>query len=111
MAYLEVWKNGRRITRRKVDEEKARKGCKVHLGQAGEARVAIGESATVGPFEVRMFAGDPPEVQPDVEESVFAQQGAVPARPSWIFPSVALPLMSVGKICGRILKGTGSSNR
>ena len=53
MAYVEVWKSGRLITRRRVDEEKARKGCKVRLGPAGEVRVALCESETLGQFEVR----------------------------------------------------------
>ena len=60
MAYVEVWKSGRLVTRRRVDEQKARKGCRVRLGSAGEVRVAIGQSETLGELEVRMFAGEPP---------------------------------------------------
>ena len=60
MAYVEVWKSTRLITRRRVDEQKARKGCRVRLGSVGEVRVAIGQSETLGELEVRMFAGEPP---------------------------------------------------
>jgi len=59
MAYVEVWKSGRLLTRRRVDEEKARKGCRVRLGSAGEVRVAVGQTETIGTFEVRMFEGEP----------------------------------------------------
>lgn len=62
MAYVEVWKSGRLITRRLVDEQKAQKGCKIRLGSIGEVHVAIGQSEIIGKFEVRMFAGEPPEV-------------------------------------------------
>ena len=57
MAYVEVWKSGRLLTRRRVAEDKTRKGCRVRLGSAGEVRVAIGESETLGQFEVRMEGG------------------------------------------------------
>jgi len=60
MAYVEVWKSGRLLTRRRVDEEKARKGCRVRLGSAGEVRVAVGQTETLGTFEVRIFEGEPP---------------------------------------------------
>jgi hypothetical protein len=96
MAYVEVWKSGRLVTRRRVDEEKARKGCRVRLGLAGEVRVAIGESETLGQFEVRMFAGDPPEVQPEVEDNVSAQRSEVQARSTLDF-SVGGPSSDVGR--------------
>ncbi len=69
MAYVEVWKSGRLITRRRVDEQKARKGCRVRLGSAGEVRVAIGQSETLGELEVRMFAGEPPPAWQEGKET------------------------------------------
>jgi|GEM_PF-1533502 len=63
MAYVEVWKEGKLITRRQVSEEKARKGCRIQLGSAGQVRVKIGETKQVGKFEVRIFAGDIPEAK------------------------------------------------
>lgn len=59
MAYIEVWKSGQLLTVRRVDEQKARRGCRVRLGSAGEVRLAIGESQTIGELEIRMFSGDP----------------------------------------------------
>lgn len=70
MAYVEVWKSGRLITRRRVDEQKAQKGCRVRLGSAGEVRVAIGQSETLGELEVRMFAGEPPPAWQEVKKTV-----------------------------------------
>lgn len=69
MAYVEVWKSGRLITRRRVDEQKAQKGCRVRLGSAGEVRVAIGQSETLGKLEVRMFAGEPPPAWQEGKET------------------------------------------
>ena len=69
MAYVEVWKSGKLITRRRVDESKARKGCRVRLGSAGEVRVAIGQSETLGELEVRMFAGEPPPAWREAKET------------------------------------------
>jgi len=70
MAYVEVWKSGRLLTRRPVDEEKARKGCRVRLGSAGEVRVAVGQTETLGTFEVRMFEGEPPVAPQPIGETV-----------------------------------------
>ena len=68
MAYVEVWKSGRLITRHLVDEQKARKGCKVRLGSIGEVHVTIGQSEKLGKLDVRMFAGEPPEVPQNEEK-------------------------------------------
>jgi len=70
MAYVEVWKSGRLVTRRRVDEQKAQKGCRVRLGSAGEVRVAIGQSETLGELEVRMFAGEPPPAWQEAKKTV-----------------------------------------
>jgi serine/threonine protein kinase len=62
MAYIEVWRSGRLVARRPVDEQKAKAGCRIRLGTAGELRVATGQSEKLGEFEVRMFEGEPPPV-------------------------------------------------
>jgi serine/threonine protein kinase len=79
MAYVEVWKEGKLITRRQVDEEKARKGCRIRLGSAGQIRVKIGETKQVGKFEVRMFAGDIPETKQVTEEEALDLPGPAKA--------------------------------
>ena len=75
MAYVEVWKKGKLITRRQVSEEKARRGCRIRLGSAGQIRVKIGETKQVGKFEVRMFAGDIPETKQVTEEEALDLPG------------------------------------
>jgi serine/threonine protein kinase len=95
MAYVEIWKSGRLLTRRQVDEEKARKGCRVRLGPAGEVRIAAGESQTLGPYEVRMFAGDSPEVQPQAKDEASAHENDSQARPTLDF-SVGAPSADAG---------------
>ena len=61
MAYVEVRKSGRLLTRRVVDETKARKGCRIRMGSAGQVVVAPGETKQVGKYEFAMFEGAPPE--------------------------------------------------
>lgn len=60
MAYVEVWKNGRLITRRRVEEPKARKGFRIRIGAAGDVHLVLGQAQTLGDFEVRLFSGEPP---------------------------------------------------
>ena len=69
MAYIEVWKSGRLLAHRSVDEQQAQKGCRVRLGSAGEVRIAIGQTETLGEFEVRMFAGEPPTEEEAIKET------------------------------------------
>lgn len=70
MAYVEVWKSGRLVARRCVDEQKAKTGCRIRLGATGEVRVAIGQSEKLGEFEVRMFEGEPPPVPETLKRTV-----------------------------------------
>jgi len=61
MAYVEVRKGGRIVTRRVVDDAKARKGCRIRIGSAEQVVLALGESKKVGKYEFEMFEGAPPE--------------------------------------------------
>ena len=96
MAYLEVWKSGRLITRRRVDEQKARKGCRIRLGSVGETRLAVGQSQKIGKFDIRMFEGEPPLVHGEVEEGLSKPQGKVKTRLPLDF-SVGTPSLSADK--------------
>ncbi|MCX5670659.1 MAG: hypothetical protein NTU94_04985, partial [Planctomycetota bacterium] len=66
MAYVEIKKDGQVVSRRPLDEEKAKAGCAIRLGQAGETFLSAGQSAQVGPYEVAVFSGDPPADAPPV---------------------------------------------
>lgn len=61
MAYVEVRRDGKLITRRIVDDAEARKGCRIRVGSAGKIQLAIGESKTVGKYQVVMYDGQPSE--------------------------------------------------
>ncbi len=54
MAYIEVWRSGRLVARRPVDEQKAKAGCRIRLGTASELRVATGQSEKLGEFKGRL---------------------------------------------------------
>ncbi|MBN2312452.1 MAG: protein kinase [Sedimentisphaerales bacterium] len=69
MAYVEIWKSGKLITCLRVDEQKARKGCRIRLGSAGEVHLSIGRSEILGKFEVRMFEGEPPQDRLEQEQN------------------------------------------
>jgi predicted outer membrane repeat protein len=81
MAYVEVWKSGKLLTRRRVDEEKARKGCRIRLGSAGEVRVAVGQTETIGMFEVRMFEGELPVGDHQIGEAASRRPHDEPRLP------------------------------
>jgi len=61
MAYVEVRKGGRIVTRRVVDDVKARKGCRIRIGSTGQVVLALGESKKIGNYEFEMFEGALPE--------------------------------------------------
>jgi len=93
MAYIEVWKSGKLITRRRVDEQKAQKGCRIRLGSAGEVNLSVGQTETLGKIEVRMFKGEPPINQPKCEQSESVSQSEHRTRPPLDF-SVGEPRLS-----------------
>ena len=60
MAYVEVRRNGRVVTRRGVDEKRARRGCVVRVGAHLKARVKAGQTVRLGDYEVHLTPGVPP---------------------------------------------------
>jgi|GEM_PF-587048 len=61
MAYIEIRREGRLVSRRAVDEEQARRGCRIRLGEGDKVRLTIGQSQTVGKYQITLFEGNPPE--------------------------------------------------
>ncbi len=68
MAYLEVRKDGRLITRRPVEDRKAKTGLWVRIGSAGKVHVVFGRPGTLGEYSVQLFEGELPAVHPDKEQ-------------------------------------------
>ena len=64
MAYVEVRKGGKLVKRHLVDDAKARKGCRIRVGSAGQVRLSIGQSKTAGKYEIEMFEGMPSDYGP-----------------------------------------------
>ena len=62
MAYVEIRKKGRLVSRRVVDDAQAGTGCKVFLGEAGEVQLSVGQSKTVGEYEISSFEGSMPGI-------------------------------------------------
>ncbi len=60
MAYLEVRKGKRLISRRTVDEDRAMKGLRVRLGSEGQTRIRLGESKTIGSYRVDLVTDETP---------------------------------------------------
>lgn len=58
MAYVEIRKEGRLVARRPVDDQQARKGCKIRMGSAGAVHLTLGQSKTVGKYQVTLFDGE-----------------------------------------------------
>ncbi|MBI5724988.1 MAG: SUMF1/EgtB/PvdO family nonheme iron enzyme [Planctomycetes bacterium] len=59
MAYLDIRKDGKLVSRRLVAESAAEKGVRWKLG-ATEYQMTLGETARVGDYELVLLAGDPP---------------------------------------------------
>ena len=74
MAYIEVSKNGKVVTRRHVDEQKAQKGCKFRLGSAGEVHLTLGKTETIGEFTFRLHKGDIPQETPESKKETSESQ-------------------------------------
>jgi len=70
MAYVEVKRGEELVTRRRLSPERARKGCLVRLGKAGEVRLKVGETKQLGDYEVRIVEESPGETElPDISEA------------------------------------------
>jgi WD40 repeat protein/Skp family chaperone for outer membrane proteins len=95
MLYVEVRKDGRLITRRPIDAAQAAKGCRVRLGPAGEVRVAPGQPATAGPFEVRIVE----------EPSAGAAGGGHPGAPGSADDLGDAPTIAGYEVTGRLGEG------
>ena len=82
MAYVEVRRLGELMTRRWVDDERARRGFGVQLGHLGSVHVALGEVVKFCMYEVRLVAGAPgedeipPPAEGPPEESPSAREAA-----------------------------------
>ena len=75
MAYVEIWKNNKLITRRQVGEQKARKGCRLRLGAAGNIQIALGEVKQVGDLEVRIVEELPVKERKADKDAAFDFSG------------------------------------
>lgn len=88
MAYVELRRNGQLVICRPVEEEQARRGCKIRLKDGRMAVLAVGESTVLGPYEIRVSAGDPPKAAPGAASSTRdlpERRHEVPPEP---FPQV-----------------------
>ena len=79
MAYVEIKKGGRLVTRRVVDDAKARKGCRIRMGSAGQVVVALGESKKVGKYEFSVFEGLPSDDAYQAVEGLREVTGSLPS--------------------------------
>jgi len=61
MAYMEVRKDGKLVSRRPLDPQEAQEGCVIHLEPGLQLRLAAGQSRKVGRYKVRVLEGLPPQ--------------------------------------------------
>ena len=62
MAYVEIRRNGKVVRRSLVEEQKARKGCRIRVGSAGQVHLQVGQTKTIGKYEISMLEGTPEQV-------------------------------------------------
>jgi len=85
MAYVEVRRLGELVTRRWVDDERARRGFGVQLGHLGTVHVAPGEVVRLRKYEVRLVPGARGEktlIPPDGKEEIPVPEEAPVAAES-----------------------------
>ena len=80
MAYCEVTKQGRLLIRRVVRGPQPPDGWLIRL-KKHQVRLTVGQTAKVGPFELRMIDGAPPEVQAPAGGSSAVGIGAPGVEP------------------------------
>ncbi len=56
MAYVEIKKSGRLVSRRVLDDERARKGCSIGLKSGEKIKLVLGQSAVIGEYEIAVVA-------------------------------------------------------
>jgi hypothetical protein len=88
MAYVEIRKGEKLITRRLVDEQKARTGLRIRIGSTGEVRVAVGEPGVIGAFDIRVFEGEIPQEGPPADTPTFSAPGTGQSGESLDFSAV-----------------------
>ena len=105
MAYVEIRKNGKVVTRREVDQAKAHSGICVRLGKGKRVEVAIGRPGSVGKYDVEVFEGAPggdetlpggPKRRDDAAASLSVQQSSA---------EEAFPHVEGYRITGRLGEG------
>ena len=79
MAYVEIRKNGKLVTRRVVDDAKAQKGCRIRLGSAGRVMLSLGETKQVGKYEFQMCEGIIPEDGYEAVDGLREVSGSFPS--------------------------------
>ena len=117
MAYVEVRKGDKIVTRRLVADEEARKGCRIRLGSAGKVRLKIGDTRKVGKYEVSVHEGAPSDDAHKVVEGLKHTDDSFPEMSATEEASVASagartsegsmpnPVIEGYKIVGRLGEG------
>jgi len=88
MAYVEIRKGEKLITRRLVDEQKARTGLRIRIGSAEGVRVAVGEPGVIGAFDIRVFEGEIPREGPPADTAIPSAPAAEQSGGSLGFSAV-----------------------
>lgn len=69
MAYVEVRKNGKVVKRSLIEDDKAHKGCRIRVGSLGHVHLEIGQTKTIGKYEISMLEGVPEQGHEAVDQS------------------------------------------
>lgn len=71
MSYLEVRQNGKLVERRYINADKAKRGFRIRIGSLGKVFVRLGESTTLGKYEIKVLEQPSPDGIPGVNEEGF----------------------------------------
>ena len=114
MAYIEVRENGKLTKRVPVDTEKALRGCSIKVGSLGKVQLVLGESKTLGNYEIRIVEDvtmdaaaetiQPADAGPPGKNRQFAtiSDAKAPQKPT---PSGEMPQIEGYQITGKLGEG------
>lgn len=109
MSYLEIRQNGKLVERRHINADKAKKGFRIRIGSLGKVYVRLGESATLGKYEVKILEQPSSDGTPGVNEEGFptiSQDQTVTSTGSpEAFSGDLYPQIEGYKILGRLGEG------
>jgi len=109
MAYLEVRQHGKLVKQRYIDADKARRGFRIRIGPLGKVFVKLGDSATLGDYEIQVLeeplSNDTPDAKKQQFPTISQDMASVSRHPSAVGSGATHPQIEGYTILGQLGEG------